>query len=235
MATVADAIQYSRQLSQTDSGGITDTLGLTFASDAKNNIILAMVQRSIDAAQTAEAYATILPSDNPPGRFAWPTDMLALKTVEVNFNGSSQTNYVQAQPMDVANIQFVSFDYLRANQPTTWPLFDNRGDTAELFPTPTVSTLVRIFYFKQPVDYSATSDTIAYPISIDYRCLGARIAALYALSQGQTGMKNRYTVSVMTAFENEYQSRLKNMISILAPTSQQPIQPTPLLISGWQY
>lgn len=235
MALVSDAITYARQISQTDSVGITDALGLAFASDAKNNMILAMVERSVDAAQTAEAYATILPSDNPPGRFAWPTDMLSLKTVEVNFNGSAQTNYLQAQPMDVANIQFVSFDFLRANQSQQYPLFDNRGDTAELFPTPTVSTLVRIFYFKQPTDYSATSDTIAYPISIDYKALGARIAALYALSQGQTGMKNRYTVSVMTAFENEYQSRLKSIISILSPSSQQPIQPTPLQISGWVY
>lgn len=232
--TVADSITYARQLSQTDSGGITDALGLAFASDAKNNITLEMVKRNLDAAQTKEAFVTLLTTDNPVGQFAWPIDMLALKTVEVDFSNTGN-NYVQAQPMDVANIQNISFSNLRVNQSQQYPLFDNRGDTAEVMPTITSSALVRIFYFLLPADYAATGDTIVYPISIDFRCLGARIASLYALSQGQTGMKNRYTISVMTAFENEYQSRLKAMISILAPSSQQPTQPTPLQISGWSY
>jgi len=233
--TVANALTYARQLLQTDSNGLTDTLGLAFANDALENITRTMFERGIDAAQTGEAYTTLLPSDNPPGQFPWPSDMYALKTVEVNWNSSAQTNYLQAQPVDVSNIQFVSFDYLRVNQPTTWPLFDNRGDTGELFPTPTVSTLIRIFYFKLPTEYTATSDSIVYPISLDYRCLAARVAALYALSQNQTGMKNRYTVSIMTSYENEYQTRLKDLVNILAPSSQQPTQPTPLQITGWNY
>lgn len=233
--TVDDVLTYARQLAQTDSNGISDTLGLSFANDALQNMTRAMFARDIDAAQTAEAYTSITPSDNPPGQFAWPDDMYALKTVEVDWTGAGGQNFIQAQPVDVSNIQFVSFDYLRKNQPTTWPLFDNRGDTGEIFPTTTVTATVRIFYFKKPTEYTLTSDSILYPQSLDYRCLSARVAALYALSLGQTGMKNRYSVSVMSAFETEYQKRLDDIINILAPSSQQPIQATPIQISGWQY
>ncbi len=35
--------------------------------------------------------------------------------------------------------------------------------------------------------------------------------------------------------EMEYQRRLGKIITILAPGTQQPIQPTPLQITGWQF
>lgn len=227
--TYAQAIQYARQKAQTDSDGISDTNGLAWGADALQDGTRIMFDRDIDAAQTGEAYATILPSDNPPGRFAWPDDMYALKTVEVNFNGDAQQNYLQAQGMDVANIQFVSFDYLRANQPTTMPLFDNRGDTAELFPTPTVSTLVRIFYFKLPTEPTDITDIIPYPFSLDYRVIGDKIVTNYYESLGQE------KANFATKSEQKYRTRLNDIINILAPASQQPIQPTPLQISGWSY
>lgn len=214
---------------QTDSNGISDTNGLAWANDALLDATRIMFERDIDAAQTGEAYATISPSDNPPGRFAWPDDMYALKTVEVNFNGSTQQNYLQAQPMDVANIQGASFDWLRVNQSTTWPLFDNRGDTAELFPTPTVSTIVRIFYFVQPTLFTATTDTIPYPFSLDYHLFSDKIDVNYYESLGQE--KANFAAKA----EAKYQKRLNDLIQILAPSSQQPTQPIPLQDSGWNY
>lgn len=227
--TYAEAITYARIKAQTDSNGISDTNGLIWSADALQDGTRMMFERDIDAAQTGEAYATLNPSDDPPGQFAWPDDMYALKTVEVNWNGSSQTQYLQANPVDVANIQAVSFDYLRANQPTTWPLFDNRGDTGELFPNPTVTTLIRIFYFKQATEPTATSDTIPYPFSLDYRIIGDKIVTSYFESLGQE--KQNFA----TKSEAKYLKRLNDLINILAPSSQQPIQPTPLQINGWAY
>lgn len=229
MAQYSDAITYARQKAQTDSNGITDANGLAWSADALQDMTRIMFERDLDAAQTGEAYATLLPSDVPPGKFTWPDDMYALKTVEVNFNGNAQQNYLQAQAVDVANIQFVSFDYLRANQPTTWPLFDNRGNTGEIFPTPTVSTLIRIFYFKQPTEPTATSDTIPYPFSMDYRVIGDKIVTSFYESLGDS------KANFASKAEAKYQKRLNDTINILAPSSQQPIQPTPLQISGWQF
>lgn len=227
MSTVSDAINYARAMCQTDSNGISDANGLIFASDAKNNIIRALVEHDIDAAQTKEAYLVLSPSDNPIGQFNWPSDMFGLKTVEIDYTASGGQNYLQAQPLDVANIQFVSWDYLRANQPTNMPLFDNRGDKGEVFPSPFASALIRIFYFLQPADYSSISDTISYPISLDYRMLGTRIAALYETSLGDENMA--------LGFNTEFATRLQDVIKILAPSSQQPIQATAILISGWGY
>lgn len=228
MSTVANVITYARQLAQTDSNGITDTLGIAFASDALQNMTRALLERGIDAAQTQESYTNLTTSS--PNTYAWPSDMFALKTIEVNFVDSSQNNYLQAQQVDVANLQGkTSFDFLRANQPTQSPLVDNRGDTYEIFPTPVIAVTagIRLFYYLTPTDYTATSDTVSYPQSLDYRCLSARIATLYAISQGQSEM--------VQVCEQEYQSRLKDIIKILAPGTQQPIKPEKLSLTGWNF
>lgn len=229
MATYDQAIQYARTKAQTDSDGITDTNGLIWASDALQDMTRIMFERDLDAAQTGEAYTTILTTDNPPGQFAWPDDMYALKTVEVDFSNVGGQNFLQANAVDVANIQFVSFDYLRKNQPTTSPLFDNRGDTGEIFPTPTTTTLLRIFYFKQPTEPVDTTDDVPYPFSLDYRVIGDKIVTSFYESLGDSKM------NLATKAEQKYQKRLNDLINVLAPPSQQPIQPTPLQISGWQY
>lgn len=227
MATYANAITYARQKAQTDSNGISDTNGLAWACDAGQDITRIMVERDLDAAQTKEWYATISPSANPPGQFAWPSDMYALKTVEVNFTGSAQNNYLQATPMDVANIQGASFDWLRANQSTQWPLFDNRGNTGEIFPSPAVSTIVRIFGFLQFTEPTLTTDTIPYPLSLDWRVVGDKIVTSYYESLGDA------KANFAAKSEAKYQKRLNDLIQILAPSSQQPIQPTPLQLDGW--
>lgn len=233
--TVADVITYARTLAQTDSNGISDASGLLFASDAKQNIARALLERNVDAMGTDESYATLSPSDNPAGGFAWPTDMYAAKTVEVDYTGSGGQNFLQAQPVELANLQNISFDYLRKNQPITAPLFDNKGNTGEVFPTPLVTTTIKIIYFVTPSDYTATSDVIAYPYTLDYKCLSARVAELYALSLGEGAARSRYAVSLVSAMGQEYEKRLKDIINILAPSSQQPIQATPIQVTGWQF
>lgn len=225
--TVTDAINYARAICQTDSNGLSDANGLIFANDAQNNIIRAFIERGINAAKTKEEYVTLSPSDIPVGQFNWPDAMFMLKTVEIDYSATGGQNYLQAQPLDVANIQFASWDYLRANQPTNIPLYFNRGSTGEVFPSPRTNALIRIFCFVQPTDYATVSDNIVYPIALDYRMLGTRIAALYETSLSD--------FAAATGLNSEYATRVNDVIKILAPASQQPIQATPVLISGWGY
>lgn len=225
MALVSDVITYARQLAQTDINGLTDTVGLAFTNDALQNITREMLNRNIDAAQTQESYTNL--TTNNPNTYAWPPDMFSLKTIEINYQDQTQQNYLQVTELEVSNIQNTSFDWLRVNQNQSFPLFDNRGDTFEIFPIPTSANAngVKIFYFLTPTEYATTASTISYPQSLDYRCLSCRVAALYAISQGDM---NAYQIA-----EAEYAKRLHDIIAILAPASQQPTKPNRLVQTGW--
>jgi len=172
MATsVLSAITYAQQLAQTDSNGIGSTLGIAFYNDALQTMTRDLINRGIDAAQTKESYTDLtVPSvAGYPATYAWPTDMYALKTVEVNWQDNTPQNYIQTTPMDVANIQNQSFSWLRANQPQSQPLLDNRGDTFEIFPTPTVTNAqgIRIFYYLTPTEVTDVGQAINYPQTLD--------------------------------------------------------------------
>lgn len=225
--SVLSAIQYAQELAQTDSLGIGSTLGLALYNDALQTMTRDMLNRNLDAAQTQEAYADI--STNSPNTYAWPADMYALKTIEVNWQDQSQQNYIQAQAIDVSNIQSQSFSWLRANQNNQMPLFDNRGDTFEIFPTPLVGNAqgVRIFYYLAPTEVTNVGQPINYPQTLDYRALSCKMASMYYKTQNDTAMAQVYEI--------EYLARMDKIIKILAPGTQQPISPTPLQISGWRY
>lgn len=228
MATsVLSAINFAQQLAQTDSNGIGSVLGLALYNDALQTMTRDLVNRDIDAAQTQEAYRDL--STTSPNTYLWPTDMFALKTIEVNFQDSNQQNYLQATAMDVANIQSYSFDWLRVNQSIQIPLFDNRGDQFEIFPTPIVGNArgIKIFYFLTPTEVTNVGQTINYPQTLDYRALSAKMASMYYKTQSDGAMAQIY--------EAEYQTRIAKIINILAPSSQQPITPEPLRMSGWNF
>lgn len=227
MTTVADVLTYARQLAQTDNNGLTDTAGLAFSNDALQNQTRAMFARNIDAAQTQEAYTNL--TTNNPNTYLWPLNMYALKTIEINFTDQQQTNYLQATELEVANIQKNSFDWLRVNQNPSYPLFDNRGDTFEIFPIPNIANAngIKIFYYLTPTEYNSTASVLVYPQTLDYRCLAARVAALYAISVADM---NQFQVA-----SAEYDKRLADLIRILAPASQQPIKPNRLADTGWQF
>lgn len=228
MATsVLAALQYAQQLSQTDSNGIGSVLGLDLYNDALQTMTRDMVARDINAAQTQESYTNLTIAS--PNTYAWPTNMFMLKTIEVNFQDQTPQNYLQATAMDVANIQGRSFDWLRANQDQSNPLFNNRGDTYEIFPTPKVpnSQGIRIFYFLTPTEALDVGTAIQYPQTLDYRALSCLIASRYYKTQGDENMAQIYA--------QEYQDRIAKIINILAPASQQPITPQPLAITGWNF
>lgn len=228
MATVANAITYARQKAQTDSNGISDTNGLAWANNGLLDITRDLIVRGIDASQTQESYTTIRSSDTPPGRFAWPSNMYMLKTIEVDFTGAGGANYLQARKFDVSNIQGVtSFDYVRVNQSNNEPLFTNHGDTGEIFPTVASSALVRIYYYLTPTEYTATSDTVNYPQSLDYRALGDKILIGYYQSLERWDSAQQWEAS--------YAKKINDAVNILGPQSKQPIQPERLQITGWQF
>lgn len=228
MATISSAITYARQKAQTDSNGITDVNGLAWANNGLIDITRDLIARGIDAAQVQESFQTLTASSSTPGRFVWPTDMFALKTIEIDFSGLGGQNYIQASKLDVANLQGdTSWDFLRTNQATNSPLFTNHGNSGEIFPTPTTSVLVRIFYFLTPTEYTATSDTINYPQSLDYRALGDKILIGYYQSLEKFDIAQQW--------EAQYNKKIHDSIDILGPQSKQPIQSESLHITGWQY
>lgn len=232
MATsILSAITYAQQLAQTDVNGISSVLGLAFANDSLENMNRAMYERDIDSGMLNEVTIPLTGATSysfPNGTlYTNAPTMYALKTVSINTSGSTQANYLQANHVDVSNLQGqTSIDYLRLYQPTTYPLFDNYGDTFEVFPTLSAGN-VKIKYWKVPTEYPDVGAPIVYPQTLDYRCISARIASLYYKSQNDEKMAQIY--------ETEYQNRLQDIIRILAPGTQQPLKAQALNITGWQY
>lgn len=229
MATLSNALTFARAQAQTDSNGLTDTLGILYANSRLVDFHRQLVANGVDASQLQEAYCTIAaPTTGNGATAAYPTDCLGLKTVEVNFTDTSAQNYYRGEQVDVSNLSGQgAFSYLRVNQSTQYPLFDDRGDWYEVFPAQACT--VRLFYYLKPTEYTATGDTIAYPESQDYRILGWGICAdyYYALNKFEEG----------AVFEKKYQDRVTQYISTLARGSQQPIQATVPNVgdNGWQF
>lgn len=236
MSTVATALTFARAQAQTDSNGLTDTNGLIFANSRLVDFHRQLVDHGVDASQLQEAYCdAVVPSASGNGTtIAYPADCLGLKTIEVNFTDSNPQNYIRAEQVDISNITGqTSFSYLRKNASKQSPLFDDRGDWYEIFPSfqsgDNISQAIRIFYYLKPTEYTATTDNISYPESQDYRILGWGIAAdyYYSLNKMVEGQ----------IFEKKYQDRVTQYISTLGRGSQQPIQATVPNIgnAGWDF
>lgn len=229
MATLSTALSFARAQAQTDSNGLTDANGIIFANEALVDFHRRLVNDSVDASQLQEAYTSGTANQ---GTYAYPTDMLFLKSIDLNYSNTNAADYKTAEQVDVSNLSgWRSVGDMRQNADPYTPLFDDRGDWFEIFPTPTGSSnltnLIRIFYFLKPTEYTATGDTIAYPESQDVRILGWRIAAMYYYSLGKMVEGD--------AFNLKYEERVKQYIETLARGTQQPLQAAPLPITGWQY
>jgi len=229
MATLSNVLSFSRAQAQTDSNGLTDAKGIIFANEALLDFHNQLITHGIDASQTQEAYTSGTANQ---GTYLYPTDMWFLKAIEVNYQDTTGQNYITANQLDVSNIPAgKSFSWLRSNQSTQFPLFDDRGDQFEIFPTPVggnnLTNMFRIFYFLEPTEYSAVGDTIAYPVSLDYRMLGWRIASSYLKSLGNW--------ESAVPFDEIYQEKVDNIIKTLGRGTQQPLQATPIQESGWNF
>lgn len=229
MATLSTALAFSRAQAQTDNNGLTDAKGIIFANEGLVDFRRQLISHGVDASQLQEAYTS---GTANTGTYLYPTDMFFLKAIEVNYTDSNTNNYITAQQIDVSNLSGdSSFSWLRNNQNTQFPKFDDRGDWFEIFPTPTSSNnltnLIRIFYFLEPTEYTSTADTITYPESLDYRILGWRIAASYLKSLGNW--------ESAVPFDTEYQNRVDQLVKTLSRGVQQPMQATAIQSTGWEF
>lgn len=227
MATLASVLEFARAQSQTDSNGLTDANGIVFANEALLDFRNQLISAGVDASQTQESYTSFTSGQ---GTYAYPSDMWRLKTISINYIDTNKSNYKTATQVDISNLpNNTSFQWIRANADTNAPYFDDRGNTFEIFPTPTSATVdaIYIFYFLEPSEFTATSDTIGYPDSLDYRILGWRIAANYVKAQGNQNLA--------ADFNAEYQQKVAKIIATLSQGSQQPIQATVIQDAGWNY
>lgn len=227
MATLQSVVDFARAQAQTDSNGLTNANAIIFSNEALLDFRRRLIAAGVDAAQLQEAYRDMSAT---VGTYLYPTDMWWLKAIELNYTGATQQNYITANQVDVSNLpNMESFGWLRANDSTGAPHFDDRGDWFEIFPTPTTSNAqgIRIFYFLEPTEFSSLSDTISYPESLDYRALGWRIASdyYYSLNKMLEG----------DAFNNKYEERVKQLIATLSRGSQQPITATAQQWSGFEF
>lgn len=235
MATsVSTFLAYCEQKTQAGTGNLNGANGIAFLNEAMLDFRGEMIKRGVDASQTQEAYvaSVSVPALGNGSTFAYPSDMFALKTIEVNMTNSNPLNYILATQLDVANMpNQVSFSWLRANQSASQPLFDDRGDTYEIFPSfaagTNTSNAIRLFYFLTPTTYTSTSDNLAYPDSLDWYTLAGKVCSLYYESL------NKFQEA--DYWRNLYIDRLNRLNTTLARGSQQPITPIPLQINGWQF
>lgn len=229
--TLSTVLNFARAQTQTDSNGLTDANGIIFANEALQDLHRRLVTHGVDASQLQEAYTDATANI---GTYFYPTDMLFLKAIELNYSDTQPYNYKQANQIDVSNISNqASFSWLRGNSQRNFPQFDDRGNSFEIFPTPlatdNLTQLIRIFYFLKPTEYTATTDTVNYPENLDTALLGWRIAAsyLYSLGSAKIGDGDK--------FNAKYDERVKQYISTLSRGVQTPLQATPLPVSGWEF
>ena len=229
MAVVSDILSFSRTQAKTDSNGLTNANGLIFVNEAQADFHRKLINKGIDASQLQEAYRD---GAVDVGTYLYPTDMFFLKSIELNYTDTNAQNYKRASQVDVSNLEGnVSFGWLRKNASKAGPYFDDRGDWYEIFPTPVstdnVSQMIRIFYFLKPTDYTAVGDTVTYPVSLDYRILGWRVAAshLYSLGNVATG----------DAFNLKYEERVSEITATLARGVQTPIEARRLALDGFEF
>ena len=227
MATLNTPITSARRFCQTDSNGLTDTLGIEFGNEALLDFRRRLLSAGVDAAQVQESYADMAANT---GTYTYPSDMFWLKAIELNYTSAVGQDYITATQVDVSNLpNMMSFGYLRENANANQPYFDDRGDWYEIFPTPDTANSqgIRLFYFLEPTLYTATSSTVAYPESLDDRILAYRIAADYYR------MLNKFEEAL--AFDVQYETRVKDIIATLGRGSQQPITATEIIWNGWEF
>ena len=233
MSTLANVGSFSRAQCQTDSNGLTDANLIIFANARLVDFHRQLVEHNVDASQLQESYCdAVVPTTGNGTTLAYPTDCLALKAIEVNYQNTNATDYIRAEQVDVSNLsQNNSFSYLRQYASTLNPKFDDRGDWYEIFPAfisgNNTSQAIRLFYYLKPTEYTATSDTIAYPENQDYRILGFGVCADYLNSLGK--------FAEAQAFEVKYQDRVQQYTTTLGRGSSQPIQSSGISLSGWEF
>lgn len=229
--TLSNVLTFARAQAQTDSNGLTDANGIEFANEALLDFRRRLVDSGVDAGTVTEF---VQEGTVNTGVYSYPTNpsVLFLKTIELNYANTTAADKITATQLDISNIPAgKSVGWVRTNAPANKPYFDDRGDEYEIFPTPTaahnVSSLITLFYFARPTEFTAVGNSLGYPETIDHRILGWRIAANYLYSLGK--------VEEGTVVNQRYEERVSQLIATLSRGSQQPIQATTIQMTGWEF
>ncbi len=228
---LSTVLAFVRAQALTDSNGLTDANGIIFANEALNDLHRKLVNRNVDASQIQESYQDGIAGQ---GTYLYPSNILFLKAIELNYTDTSPNNYQVATQVDVSNLEGPSsFSWLRGNASAATPKFDDHGDWFEIFPTPSsannLSQLMRIFYYLAPTLYVSTSDTVAYPENLDAALLGWKIAANYLYSLGTERIADG------DKFNAKYEERIKEYVATLARGVQSPLQARPIPLDGFEF
>ena len=221
-------VVFARTVAQTDINGLTNASAIIFANEALEDFHRRLITGGVDASQLQEAYRS---GTVNVGTYLYPADMIFLKAIQLNYANTDAQDYKTALQVDASNLAESSLGWLRTNGNSASPQFDDRGDWFEIFPTPTsahnLTNLIRIIYYLQPTLYAAVGDTMAYPEDLDAAILGFRIAASYK--------RSLLDFNTAAGFDAEYEKRVIDYIATLARGVQQPLQATPLQISGFEF
>lgn len=235
ITTVGGALQYAEYKANIPSGTLNNaTNGIGFFNDALQEFRTDLIKRGVDGAQLQEAYVPSISAATPPTAsiFAFPSDMYFLKAIEVNFTDTTQQNYLRANQVDIGNTtDGVSYDWLRVNQPVESPMFDSRGDTYEIFPsflaTFNLTNAIKIFYYLQPIAYTATSSSLTYPDTLDPYILSLKTNALYYESLGK--------FNESTIWDGKYTRRLEKLVDTIGRGAQQETPTAIIRDTGYSY
>src|SRR6185503_10586822 len=102
---LSTVLAFSRAQAQTDSNGLTDTNGIIFANEANSDFHRRLVAKGVDASQLQESYRDgAVPATAGNGStFLYPSNMLFLKTIELNYTDTNANNYQLAKQVDISN------------------------------------------------------------------------------------------------------------------------------------
>lgn len=232
---VSQLLAYAETKTQAGTGTLNSAQGIGFLNEAQNEFRSALINKGIDASQIQESYADgafATAGGDSYSTFAYPADMYALKTIEVNMTDNNPLNYIQAQQADAANLPGrSSFSWARANQPSSYPLFDDHGDTYEIYPSfknaSNTANAIRLVYYLNPIPYATTSDALQYPDVLNWQTLAERVSAIYYESL------NKFTEAEY--WNAAYQKDMEQMGVTLERGSKQPLKLQQLTITGWEF
>lgn len=227
--TLSTPITFARAKAQTDSNGLSDASAIIFANEALEDFHRKLINENVDASQLTEVYRD---GTAGTGTYLYPSDLLFLKAIELNYQNTSADEYIPADQIDVSNLPSgKGFGWWRTNANESNPKFDDRGDWYEIFPTPTsshnVSQLIRLFYYKKPTQYTATTDTVAYPENLDQAILGFRIAANY--------MRSKEKFEAADKLDIKYEEKVNDYINTLKRGTQMPLKAESLRLTGYEF
>jgi len=231
MATLSDSAKIARQLASTSATGLTTTLVVDFSNYASMKLRKMLIDKGIDACPVQESTKTLVDGQ---GTYLYPADMFYVpKYVEINWwTPSDQSLWVQTDKVAESNLlPNKGISWLRKNQSASKPLIDYRGDYYEILPTPlasfrTLTNALRIFYYLQPTLYTALTDTMTYPESLDYFSFGELVKNLYL-----------YSLEKITKddMEKSFIQEVGKLVSIIQGDGSSPTRAKGLRLTGFEF